>query len=76
MKRSGVEYLAMHPGWKTTRKRKRLATLTRDEDRLWVALFEYAVASLKYGQLRADAYAWRHTCEAFPRLRKFDGCKP
>lgn len=76
--KSGVEYLAKHPGWKSAKRkpRKRLARLTPEEDRLWVALFEHAVHSLKYGGLRADAYTWRHLCEAFPRLRKFHGAKP
>jgi hypothetical protein len=56
--------------------RKRKARLTKAEDNAWVFAFEYAVNCLRYGQERADKYAWERVCEEFPRLKKFTGARP
>jgi hypothetical protein len=76
--KSGVEYLAQHPGWKSAKRkpRRHLARFTVAENHAWCAHFEYAVMTLKYGALRADGFAWRRVCEEFPRLRKFQGARP
>ena len=58
---------------KKPRKRK-LATLTPEQDKVWVALF---TLNLNNGmtETQADEDAWQGLCEQFPELRKFDGCK-
>lgn len=54
---------------------KKLATLTAEEKKVWGSLFTHNVNSgMRVKQ--ADADAWRGLCEQFPRLRKYDGCKP
>lgn len=56
-------------------KRKRIATLTKCEDKTWVKAFEYYKGiGLKDG--RADERAWNDTKFQHPRLRGYDGCKP
>lgn len=51
------------------------AKLTKAENKFWTKVFEHAVNS---GQSvsRADSEAWIALKREFPRLRKFDGCKP
>ena len=54
---------------------KNLAKLTPAEDKVWSDAFEFYVNAGKTDRM-ADKYAWRDVCEQFPRLKKFDGCKP
>jgi hypothetical protein len=56
-------------------KRRKLATLTVEENAAWIDYFTFA-KHRGYSDLRADAYAWRHTCNDFPRLMVFDGARP
>lgn len=57
-----------------TKKRKKLATLTPEEDRAWVQALNF---HLEHGDTisRADRLAWQEACERFPRLREYDGAK-
>jgi hypothetical protein len=54
---------------------RRLATLTAYEDHCWVFAFCFYLDDGK-ADLAADRLAWRDMCLEFPRLRKYDGCKP
>jgi len=54
--------------------KRKLATLTTEEDAAWVAYWQYGL-ELHYGPNRAAGYAWRQLCKEFPRLQSFDGCK-
>lgn len=49
--------------------------LTPLEDKCWVFAFVYYV-DLGYSDLEADKRTWRDMLVDFPRLRKYDGCKP
>lgn len=57
-------------------KPRKLATLDPIENQAWIEYFLYAKETLKYGDLRADAYAWRRMVEDYPRLKAFDGARP
>jgi hypothetical protein len=52
-----------------------LAKLTKAEDALWVQVFADAVNSGK-AEAQADAEAWAAMRREFPRLQRYDGCKP
>ena len=51
------------------------AKLTEAEDVLWTKVFSDAVNHGK-APSRADREAWAAVKKAFPRLRKYAGCKP
>ena len=55
--------------------KRKLATLTPLEDKRWEQLFSHNVNS-GMNDRAADEEAWQGLCEEFPRLRKYDGCKP
>lgn len=57
------------------RKKRRLAMLTQEEERAWIFAFGYYLEQNK-SELEADELAWRDLQLEFPRLRKYDGCKP
>lgn len=52
---------------------KILARLTRAQDRVWVASFEFYMGNVRRDATRADRYAWRQLCATFPKLAKYDG---
>lgn len=52
---------------------ERPTTLNAEEQGAWEFAFREAKNRLKYGNLRADAYAWRQLQKQFPRLQEFDG---
>lgn len=54
--------------------KKRLVTLTSEQDKIWVKLFENA-ANGGATDLQADKLAWEGLCEQFPHLRVFDGAR-
>lgn len=54
--------------------KRKLATLTVEEKKVWESLFTHNVNSGMRVKA-ADAEAWKGLCEQFPRLRKFDGAK-
>jgi hypothetical protein len=58
------------------KKKGRMAKLTPAEDRAWVDAFNHAKDALKYGDLRADAYAAREVCKQFPRLKGYSKFAP
>lgn len=55
--------------------KKKIAKLTRAESKAWGTEFQWAKVANKYGDQRADAYAWRCLVKRFPRLKAFDGCR-
>jgi hypothetical protein len=54
---------------------RNLATLTPEENRTWEEIFAALVESGQSDE-DADALAWTELCEAFPRLKDYDGCQP
>ncbi|SRR6266404_6349965 len=50
----------------------KLAVLNAEEEAAWEFSFRDARTRLKYGELRADLYAWKQVQRQFPRLRKFE----
>lgn len=56
--------------------RHKLATLTPAEEKAWQHAFGHHLDVSKQGQDRAAARAWRDLQREFPRLRKYDGCRP
>lgn len=57
---------------KERRKRARLMAL---EDHAWVFAF-YFHLDTGLTDLQADRSAWKDLCLEFPRLRKYDSCRP
>lgn len=55
--------------------RRKLATLTPEQDKVWVSLFTLNVNN-GMTELQADEDAWQGLTEQFPELKKFDGAKP
>ena len=53
-------------------KGRRLATLTPQEDKVWVAYFTHYVDIEGKSDEEADRLAWHDLCREFPRL----GAKP
>lgn len=49
------------------------AILNAREEKVWRCAFRDARTRLKYGEFRADDYAWKKVQRQFPRLRKYDG---
>lgn len=56
-------------------KKKKLATLTMIEDRYWVNYFEF-YTNEGLTDTKAGQRAWKALQDDFPRLKKYDGCKP
>ena len=56
-------------------KAKRLATLKPAENKAWIDAFNQYLGT-GYSSHGADRNAWREIQEQFPRLKKYDGCKP
>ena len=54
-------------------KQLTFAILNAEEQKVWECSFRDARTRLKYGDLRADGYAWKKVQRQFPRLRKYDG---
>lgn len=54
---------------------KRLARLTRAEEKAWESAFRFHCVARK-GEIRAANAAWRDLQEEFPRLRRYDGARP
>jgi predicted NUDIX family NTP pyrophosphohydrolase len=54
---------------------KMLAKLTKAEDAFWVRVFSDAINNGK-SESAADTEAWVAAKREFPRLAKYDGCKP
>jgi hypothetical protein len=52
-----------------------LARLNKAENALWVKVFSDAVNNGKSSS-KADSESWVAVKRSFPRLRKYDGCKP
>ena len=52
-----------------------LAKLTKAEDAFWVRVFSDAINNGK-SESAADTEAWVAAKREFPRLAKYDGCKP
>ncbi len=55
--------------------RKRLATLTPQEEQAWESAFRYHLTTGKRSQDSAGLRAWMDLRREFPRLRRFDGCR-
>ena len=75
---SDLDWEKFDPFWIGGRlmpRKRRLATLNPYEDKCWVFAFCYYMDRGKT-ELQADKLAWRDLREEFPRLRKYDGCKP
>ncbi len=60
---------------KKGRTKRNLATLNPFEDKCWVFAFNYYLDRGK-SQREADKLAWEDLQVQFPRLPKYDGCKP
>jgi hypothetical protein len=56
-------------------KKKKLATLTPEEDRFWTNTFSDYVND-GYSDSKADKLAWKETVAQFPRLRAYQGATP
>lgn len=69
----GSEY-RIRAGEGVTVMRVSLATLTPEENKAWDFAFAYYAETLDDDQ--AASMAWRDLQAEFPRLLKFDGCKP
>ncbi len=54
---------------------RRLATLTPFEDKCWIFAFCYYLDQRK-GERESDRLAWRDLRLEFPRLRRYEGCRP
>lgn len=57
------------------RKKRKLATLTPAENRDWEWFFSWYLNN-GFTQRQADRNAWKDLQAKYPRLRKYQGCKP
>ena len=55
---------------------KRLATLTKRQDKIYGDEFGHYMNNVRHDTKRADRYAWRSLCQMWPKLREYDGAKP
>lgn len=54
---------------------KKIATLTPDEDKVWVNAFSFWKMDGRTDE-DADRMAWKELQDEFPRLKEYDGCRP
>lgn len=57
-------------------KHTKRAELTHAETRVWEQAFSDYIDHYPDGTIRADKFAWKEVQTAFPRLRKYAGCRP
>lgn len=60
---------------RNVKSQRRLARLTPLEDKQWVFAFSYHLERRR-GERLADQLAWSDLRAEFPRLRRYDGCRP
>lgn len=58
------------------REKSRRARLNPDENKCWIFAFFYHRDVGKQGDTEADRRAWRDMRAEFPRLRRYEGCRP
>jgi len=56
--------------------RRKLATLTVEEEKAWEFYWRHHLMTGRQGQDRAAYRTWKNLQRDFPRLRAFDGCRP
>jgi hypothetical protein len=57
------------------KRRRKLATLTPAENRDWEYFFSWYLNN-GFTESQADRKAWKDLQQKYPRLKKFQGCKP
>jgi len=54
---------------------KRLASLTVEENNVWIELFNYHIFEEGMNELKSDKLTWQELVKRFPRLKKYKGAK-
>jgi len=60
---------------KGKKRRRKLATLTPAENHDWEYFFSWYLNNC-FTESQADRKAWKDLQQKYPRLKKYQGCKP
>ena len=60
---------------KRKKRPRKLATLSPEENRDWEYFFSWYMNN-GFTERQADRNAWRDLQQKYPRLKKYQGCKP